>query len=227
MAQSLKIPDPDPRLKKRYYLEMTVTRQVATGIARALFAGFAVMDVRGAQNLPLQGPVIVAANHLNLFDVFPLQFALPRPLFFMGKAELFHPALDPLFRRMGGFPVYRGESDQWAIEHAHKVLDQGQVLGIFPEGTRSQGKGLRTAKTGAARLALTANCPVVPAAIYGQEALFKHFPRRTPVTVSLGEPLWPRARESALELTDRMMFALAAQLPIELRGVYRERPPGF
>ncbi|MFH1906892.1 MAG: lysophospholipid acyltransferase family protein [Chloroflexota bacterium] len=80
----------------------------------------------------------------------------------MGKAELFkNPLIDQFFRNLGGFPVYRGERDEWAIRHAGKLLRHGQVLGMFPEGTRSHGRGLKVAKTGAVRLVLSVNCPIL------------------------------------------------------------------
>jgi len=160
--------------------------------------------------------------------VFPMQISLPRPIFYMGKAELFKFFLvDAVFRRMGAFPVYRGEKDQWAMRHAGKVLAHGETLGMFPEGTRSKGKGLTVAKTGIARLALEANCPILPMAIVGSERFFKDFPRRARVTVSLLPPVWPNPNGTPLSLTDHVMFALASALPVDMRGVYSEIPKGF
>ena len=98
----------------------------------------------GAENLPADGCVILAANHLTNFDVFPMQLCLPRPLFFMAKSELHkNPILDAFLRACGAFPVFRGKKDQWAIRHAEKVLEHGQVLAMFPEGSRSKGRGPR------------------------------------------------------------------------------------
>jgi 1-acyl-sn-glycerol-3-phosphate acyltransferase len=197
-------------------------------IIKGIFHLISVSQVEGISNLPSSGPVIVAANHLTYVDPFTLQFALPRPLFYMGKEQLFrNPALDWVLRQLGGFPVYRGEKDAWAIQHAGKVLRNDQVLGIFPEGTRSWGKGLRPAKTGAARMALAVGCPIVPIALHGPQYMFKHFPRRTTIHITIGDPLYPEADETYLSLTDRLMFTLAGMLPPEARGVYRYRPPGF
>jgi 1-acyl-sn-glycerol-3-phosphate acyltransferase len=146
----------------------------------------------------------------------------------MGKEELFrNPAMDVLLRHLGGFPVHRGGGDEWALMHAEKLLQHGQMLGMFPEGTRSRGKGLRLAKTGVARLALAMNCPVVPMALHGPQYMFARFPHRTHIRISIGEPIHPQPRETPVGLTDRMMFTLAEMLPPELRGVYRFRPPGF
>jgi 1-acyl-sn-glycerol-3-phosphate acyltransferase len=218
----------DPRDQKTYYLNVTPLRFIVTAILRATFKLISISDVQGVENLPASGPVIVAANHLTNFDVFPLQFALPRPIFYMGKEELFrNPFMDWFLRQLGAFPVYRGAQDAWAINHAEKVLSQNRVLGIFPEGSRSKGRGLRPAKTGAARLANTMDCPIVPIAIHGTQYMFRKFPRRTKIYITVGEPLYPQADETHLALTDRMMFAMAEILPPEARGVYSYRPSGF
>jgi 1-acyl-sn-glycerol-3-phosphate acyltransferase len=218
----------DPREKKKYYLEATPLRRVLTPVIKAIFSLIADCQVSGVERFPKSGPVVLAANHLTNFDVFPMQFALPRPIFYMGKEELFrNPIQDWLLRQLGGFPVYRGASDDWALRHARKVLEHGQVLGIFPEGKRSQGKGLHPAKSGAARFAIEAQCPLVPLAIYGPEFLFRNFPRRTKVSLTIGFPIYPKPDESPLALTDRLMFALAGMLPIHARGVYAQHPRGF
>lgn len=218
----------DPRQRKRYYLENTLIRRILTAILRFIFRFFTVIKASGVENLPASGGVVLVANHLTEFDVFPMQFVLPRLIFFMGKAELFNnPLIDPIFRRLGGFPVHRGERDEWAVQHALRVLEQSQVLGMFPEGKRSKGRGLHTAKTGAARFSIQTGAPLVPMAVVGTDQIFKRFPRRTRVTITIGTPIYPRPDDSPLELTDRVMFTLATMLPRRLRGVYAERPPGF
>jgi 1-acyl-sn-glycerol-3-phosphate acyltransferase len=189
---------------------------------------FMKLEVVGLENLPLEGPVIVAANHVTNFDVFPMQIALPRPIFYMGKAELFKfPLLDALFRNLGAFPVYRGEKDAWALRHAARVLAHGQTLGMFPEGTRSKGRGLKVAKTGSARLAIEEGCPIVPTVVIGSDRFFRSFPRRNHVTIRLLPPLLPWAHDTPLSFTERLMFSLAAALPPDMRGVYSEIPKGF
>ena len=219
---------PDPREQLKYHFDDTFLRRVLTSTARALFSLVAELQVSGVEHLPSTGPVVLAANHQTNFDVFPMQFALPRLIFFMAKAELHrNPLMDAVLRQLGSFPVERGSRDEWALRHAQEVLEHGQVLGIFPEGTRGKGRGLRPAKTGAARLALAVRCPIVPMAVMGTQYIFHQFPRRTPVTITLGEPLFPLHAETALALTDRMMFALADLLPTEQRGVYAQHPVGF
>jgi 1-acyl-sn-glycerol-3-phosphate acyltransferase len=220
--------EPDPREKKRYYFTDTSQRRALVKFARFLFSFLMEMDVIGLEYFPRLGPVIIAANHVTNFDVFPMQFALPRPIFFMGKAELFkNPIMDLLLRNLSGFPVNRGEKDQWAMRHAAKVLNHGQPLGMFPEGTRSKGRGLAVAKTGTARTAIEANCPIVPMALTGSDQFFKRFPHRTHIQITILPPITPKPGENPLALTDRLMFTLAQGLPEEMRGVYAEMPQGF
>lgn len=219
---------PDPRDHKTYYIEMTSFRRVVQPV---LLSGFRLMTrftVSGAEQVPSSGPVILATNHLTNYDVFFLQAAISRPIFYMGKEELFrHPMMDWALRQLGGFPVYRGAGDEWALRHAEQVLRAGQVLGIFPEGTRSKGKGLKPAKTGAARLALAVDCPIVPVALHGPQYMFSRVSRRTLISVTFGEAVFPDPDDSALGLTDRFMFALARMLPVEQRGAYHDQPEGF
>jgi 1-acyl-sn-glycerol-3-phosphate acyltransferase len=217
----------DPRDRKKYYLEETPARRFLIWLVRNFFRTAMVIKVDGLENFPLDGAVIVAANHVNNLDVFPMQLALPRAICFMGKAELFHTPLDPILRILCAFPVYRDEKDDWAVRHAAKVLAHAQTLGMFPEGKRSKGKGLGVAKTGTARLAMEANCPIVPMTVVGAENYFSRFPRRARVTVSLLPPILPKPGETPLALTDRLMFTLAAGLPEDMRGVYAEWPKGF
>ena len=218
----------DPRDKKKYYLADTPQRRMLIALAQALFKPIMKMQASGLDNLPRAGPVILAANHVTNFDVFPMQFAIPRLIFFMGKAELFrNPVMDVLIRNLSGFPVNRGDKDSWAMRHALKVLKHGQVLGMFPEGTRSRGRGLGVAKTGTARLAIEADCPIVPLTVLGSDQFFKRFPRRAHVRISFLAPLHPRDNDTPLALTDRLMFTLANALPLEMRGVYAELPVGF
>jgi 1-acyl-sn-glycerol-3-phosphate acyltransferase len=186
------------------------------------------MEVSGLEHLPHTGAVVVAANHLVNFDVFPVQLALPRMVFYMGKAELFKVgAVHALFRHLGAFPVYRGEHDAWAIDHAREILAAGQIVAMFPEGTRSRGKGLALAKPGAARLAIEMGCPLVAVSVDGIQNLFKTFPRRTRVRVVVAPALVPTPADNPLSLTDTLMFTMAKNLPEELRGVYAEVPRGF
>jgi len=101
------------------------------------------------------------------------------------------------------------------------------VLGMFPEGTRNKGRGLGVAKTGTARLAIETDCPIIPMVITGSDRFFKDLPGRAAVMVRLLPPLYQLPGETALALTDRLMFCMAAALPEGMRGVYADIPKGF
>jgi len=221
-------PENDPRNLKQFAFHATMFRKLFVGFLRLMFRLIMRMEVKGLENFPLDGPVVIACNHVTNFDVFPMQFSLPRPIFFMAKAELFNfPVMDIALRNLGAFPVYRGEKDQWAMRHAQRVLEQGQTLGMFPEGTRNKGRGLGVAKTGTARMAIENACPIVPMVVVGTDGFFKDFPKRSRVTVKLLPSLMPNPGETPLSLTDRLMFSMAAALPEDMRGVYAETPKGF
>jgi 1-acyl-sn-glycerol-3-phosphate acyltransferase len=221
-------PETDPRNRKRFVFHATPFRKLFVAFLRQIFRLIMKMDVVGLENFPSDGSVVVACNHVTNFDVFPMQLSLPRPIFYMAKSELFKfPLMDVVLRDLGAFPVFRGEKDAWAMQHAQKVLENGQTLGMFPEGTRNKGKGLGLAKTGSARMAIETNSPIVPMVIVGTDQFFKRFPHRTNATVKLLPPLLPNPGESPLSLTDRLMFSMAAALPEEMRGMYAEIPKGF
>jgi 1-acyl-sn-glycerol-3-phosphate acyltransferase len=224
LNQSLPLPI-DPRDKIPFVFRETLIRKILVVTLGILFKAFMKIRIEGLENLPNHGACVLAANHLSNMDVFPLQLALPRPLFFMAKAELFDNRLMSwLLRQLGAFPVQRGASDKWSMDHARKVLSLGLALGMFPEGTRSHGKGLSVAKTGAARLALESNVPIVPIAIHGSRDMFRRFPRRAQVQITVCETILPTEDDDPLSLTDKMMFSLAGKLPLELRGAYSHNP---
>lgn len=148
------------------------------------------LRVRGLENVP-EGGFVLAANHTSNFDPWPLgiPFLPDRQLRFMAKAELFNPVLAPFLRAGGAFKVRRGEGDVEAMRTAVELVREGEIVVMFPEGTR-QTKGLvkrHTARphTGAARIALTANAPLVPAAIGGTDRLL----RLGPLRVAYGPPI--------------------------------------
>lgn len=219
---------PDPRDQLAFHTDVTFARRVFLPFSRFILWTLFSWKARGMEHFPSTGGVILASNHLSLFDMFCFQHSLPRMLFYMGKAELYEsPFTSWFFRQLGSFPVRRGEKDAWAMNYAARLLASGHVMGIFPEGTRSRhGRGLMPGKTGAARLAIGGHHPILPAAISGTERAFERFPRRMRVTVTYGPPIYPDPDEGALSLTDRMMYALAALLPPDYRGVYSEPPPG-
>jgi len=89
------------------------------------------------------------------------------------------------------------------------------------------GRGLTVAKTGAARMAIEVNCPIIPMAVIGTDTFFKRFPHRSYVIIKILPPIFPGSNDTPLSLTDRLMFTLAAELPESMRGVYAVVPKGF
>ncbi len=140
---------------------------------RFLFCVFRRWEVRGLENFPVAGPVVVAANHVSYLDPIVLGCALPRQVFFMAKKELFrYPLLGPLLRRLGAFPVDRERADRQAVRKALEILKEGRVLGIFPEGRRSRTGEILPPYAGAAYFAARAGVPVCPVALEGTTKLF-------------------------------------------------------
>lgn len=180
------------------------------------------MRVTGRDNIPQDGGFILAVNHVMFYDVVPVQIALgARPIFYMAKGELFsNPLTALLFRSLLAFPVQRGAGDATALDFARRLLERGQVVGIFPEGTRSHGRGLGRGKSGAARLALLTGAPILPVAIDGTQDLLRAFPRRTQVRISIAAPLFPLPQEKVTALTERAMRCIAEMLPEKYQGQY-------
>ena len=126
-------------------------------------------DVTGEENFPPEGAYILTSNHRSFFDSFFQAIICPRPIHWMAKAELFkYPFLDRLLVKVGAFPVRRGRSDQGALACARALLEGGEIVAIFPEGTRVR-SGVGDARSGAARLAVETQVPLVPMAIVGSE----------------------------------------------------------
>jgi 1-acyl-sn-glycerol-3-phosphate acyltransferase len=170
------------------------------------------LEARGAENLPDSG-FVLAANHVSNFDPWPLGMPLypDRYLRFMAKSELFWWPLGPVIESAGAFKVHRGKSDADAMETAMQLARDGEIVVMFPEGTR-QKKGMRKKfearpHTGAARIALGAAVPLVPAAIKGMDRLA----RLGKLRVVYGEPVdlsdlaGVDPREAAQTATDRLM----------------------
>jgi len=187
-------------------------------------------EVVGLENVPRRGPVILASNHVNLLDPPLLAVLLPRRIVYMGKIELWKtPIIGPLYGLVGFIPVQRFGADVAALRKAEKTLQQNQVLGMFPEGTRSRKPGLGKGQPGTAIIALRSGAPIVPVAVSGTAgvAVPRSFFRLTRVRVVFGKPFeLPKDRRLSTELvqqcTERIMKEIAVLLPEEYRGVYAE-----
>jgi 1-acyl-sn-glycerol-3-phosphate acyltransferase len=145
-------------------------------VARALLQPFFLLYFRmqriGREHLPKSGPLIIAANHRSFMDPFVIGMMLRRPTYFVAKTELFdHRLVAWLLSSLGAFPVERGHGDRDAMTTAREILERGDVVVIFPEGTRTRPGALGAPKRGVGRLALETGAPVVPMALIGTEAI--------------------------------------------------------
>jgi 1-acyl-sn-glycerol-3-phosphate acyltransferase len=196
--------------------------------ARLVQPLFARIRCEGAEYVPLTGGCIITCNHIMGPDFIVVGYACPRQIYYMAKSELFdiNPALTWLITSGGAFPINRGEGDLAAVEHALDLVRAGHALGMFPEGTRSRTGKLQRGRSGAARVAILAQAPVVPAVVINAERLFKpenwaRLRKRDQIIVRFGPPLPPptEAEDSrALRTYTRaIMAAMADLLPPEMR----------
>ena len=188
------------------------------------------LRVIGVENVPKAGPVILVSNHLNWIDIPMIGYKVMRRTHFMAKAELFRKApFKWLAIGLGAFPVRRGEADRQAIKQAEEVLKAGQVLVIFPEGTRSRSRKMKEGLAGVALIALRSGAPIVPVGIYGSEQfkLWHLWPFRTPITLTYGTPftLKREGRRGHTDLQGQLeviMRRIAELVPPQYRGIYGE-----
>ena len=202
--------------------------------ANLLLDVLTIRRVEGQQHLPTAGPCIIVANHLSFLDAV-LVFSL------LGGEDLSAMAAEKwennlifgtLLRLGNAFFVQRGQVDRQALERAADWLRAGKIFGMAPEGTRSRDGGLGRAKPGVAYLASLVECPVVPIAHWGTETTMSSWfrLRRPRIEVRIGPPfrlppLDPDDRSASLRRNaDEVMVHLAALMPAERRGVYREHP---
>jgi 1-acyl-sn-glycerol-3-phosphate acyltransferase len=151
------------------------------------------LEVTGVENIPAKGPVIIATNHVSMADPPLLASSMPRPLRYMAKQELFkHPFFASIITQLGAFPIERGAPDRAAIRKALSIVENGEVLVIFPEGSRGDGITLGAPEKGVSLIAQKSGAPIVPGYIDGTHLLLQKGSskvKKTRLKVHFGKPI--------------------------------------
>ena len=212
---------------------MTLTYRVVTSSIKSLTRLLCRIDDAQLARVPERGPLIIAVNHVNFLEV-PIFYTHlhPRPLTGFVKAEnLEHPFFGPLLLGLwGGIPIRRDEADMAAFRQALAALEEGRILAMAPEGTRSGDGHLQQGRPGIALLALRSGAPVLPIVCHGGESFWDNLPRlrRTDFHIVVGQPFHLDAggvkvtRQVRQQIADEVMYQIAALLPPPYRGVYSD-----
>ena len=191
-------------------------------------------QISGAEHVPASGGALIAANHVGYLDFAFIGYgALPRRRLvrFLAKQEVFdHPVSGPLMRGMHHLPVDRFGGAVSVIDTAVAALRAGEVVGLFPEGTISRSFVPARAKTGAVRIAMQAQVPLIPCAVWGSQRLLTkgrrpNWQRNVPIVVSFGAPVPHAEGDAPAEVTDELMRRITA-LVDEVAAAYPDAPAG-
>ncbi|HHW49717.1 MAG TPA: 1-acyl-sn-glycerol-3-phosphate acyltransferase, partial [Clostridiaceae bacterium] len=159
--------------------------EIARFLVNIYFSIFYKVEIINKENIPAEGAALLCSNHVGALDMFFIGYKIKRLVHYMAKKELFkNPIIGAVIRWLGAFPVNRGKGDVGAIKTVFKLLKEGKIVGIFPEGTRTRGKinVNRRIKPGIALLAIKSGVPIIPVAIKGSYKLFSK------VKVIFGQP---------------------------------------
>ncbi len=197
-------------------------------ICRSLLVGILVVwfrpKVRGRELVPSEGPAIIAPVHRSNLDFAFTPFLTRRKLFFMAKEELWRwPRFGRLLEIWGVFPVHRSGADRETVHRAEEVLGRGQVLVMFPEGSRHFGETVGELLEGVAFLAARTGASIVPVGIAGSERSMPKgakFPKPVSITVSVGTPVAPEARGPGERVARSQVRRLTAELREALQAAY-------
>ena len=211
---------------------MAIAARVVNTTIKGLTRAICRVDDSQLARVPKQGPLIIVANHVNFLEV-PLLFThlQPRPVTGFAKAETWdNPVMALLFNLWGAIPLERGEADRGALRQALEALEAGQILAVAPEGTRSGHGRLGRGHPGVVLLALRSGAPLLPVVYHGGERLRRNLAslRRTDFHIVVGQRFhvdpggFKVTREVRQQITDEIMYQLAALLPPDYRGYYAD-----
>lgn len=224
--------DPNPEF---HYPRRRLVRGVLRRLASAAFSVLTDWQVLGQENLPEGGPLLVVGNHFSFIDPVAMIHATPWPLEFVGGFEM--PNAPPVVRWIpkvwGRYPVFRGTGSRYALRGAQAVINQGGVLGIFPEAG-NWAAVLRPPRPGAAFLATQTGARLLPIGFDGLTSVFPHLRRgrRARITMRIGRPFGPfgatgrgrQRRRQLEEIGHHIMRRIAELIPPERRGHYSDDP---
>lgn len=210
-----------------------VFRRCARFVLRWILKLSTRLEVEGQENIPQGGPLLIAFNHLGHLDAPLLLALLPWPAEGIALSDLYRvPVTGQLLRLYGAIPVHRDQFDRQVIRRALQALDEGKALALAPEARQSLTGALERARPGVAYLALRSGAPILPVALTGTEKVYAEWRRlrRPRLTLTFGQLITPPSRSSkpqarrqqVAELTDEIMYRIAAMLPPEYRGVYAQ-----
>jgi 1-acyl-sn-glycerol-3-phosphate acyltransferase len=208
------------QLSERRTFTYRVCAGLVSGLSKVLFRP----TVSGAENIPLEGPVIIAPIHRSNVDFALTLFISKRKVFFMAKDSLFKvPLLGPLITHLGAFPIHRGSADRESMTHSEAVLRQGHALVLFPEGTRKEGRQVAPLHDGAMFVAARTGAKVVPVGIGGSDRAMPKgakLPRPAKIRIVVGVPLDPPSSEGRVARS--ALNAKSEELRAALETVYLE-----
>lgn len=211
-------------LSERRTLTYRLCAGIVAGLSKLLFRP----TVIGAENIPLEGPVLIAPIHRSNVDFALTLFISKRKAFFMAKDSLFRvPLLGPLITHLGAFPVHRGSADRESMAHSEAVLQQGHALVLFPEGTRQEGRTVAPLHDGAMFVAARTGAKVVPVGIGGSDRAMPKgakLPRPSKIRIVVGQPIDPPLAEGRVSRS--ALSAKSEELRVALENVYHESLQG-
>jgi 1-acyl-sn-glycerol-3-phosphate acyltransferase len=193
------------------------TRWVIIAVGTVLFR----VKIEGRNHIPSAGACVVAPVHRSNLDTPLLAFVTPRRMRFMGKDSLWRSPLAWYFTALGGFPVVRGTADRDALRACQTILERGEPLVVFPEGTRRSGEKIEDLFDGPAFLSARTGAPIVPIGIGGSEGVMPRgakLPRPKQLTIVIGPPIHPPVNDG--RVPRRVIRELTEQIETDLQAVF-------